>query len=609
MTPDKPILTSTDIRQRFLSYFEKRGHVLLPSAPLLPENDPSVLFNTAGMQPLVPYLLGAPHPSGSLRLASVQKCVRTNDIEEVGDNTHLTFFEMLGNWSLGDYFKKEALQWSYEFLTSREEGLGLDVRRLYVTVFEGDENAPKDTEAYAIWEKIFREAGLDPEKRIFYMDKSSNWWSAGDNGPSGPDSEMFYDVSGTLTEGLSREEFIAADERQDVVEIWNDVFMEYRTENGAVVEKLSAQNVDTGTGLERAVTVAQGKRNVYETDLFQPILAAIASRTSSPNDRAARIIADHLRAVTFLIGDGAMPSNTDQGYIVRRLLRRSVRLADRLGMPAGSLAEIAGGIIEQYRIPYPVLGEKSEQIVAAVAAEEEKFRRTLERGMRELEKRLSKGALSGKDAFDLFTTYGFPVELTEEIAREKGQSVDKEEFERVFKEHQDLSRTASAGKFKGGLAGDSPKITALHTSTHLMLAALRKELGTNVHQAGSNITEERTRFDFTYPEKVSREVLDRVEAYVNEAIQASAEVKTVVMPKAEAQAAGVEGSFWEKYPEAVTVYQVEGPDGTVYSRELCGGPHVKNTSDIAVFGRFRIAKEEASSAGVRRVKGVLESAG
>jgi alanyl-tRNA synthetase len=355
------------------------------------------------------------------------------------------------------------------------------------------------------------------------------------------------------------------------------------------------------------VTVAQGKRSVYETDLFQPTLSAIRERSKQTDERASRIIADHLRASVFLVGDGALPSNTDQGYIVRRLLRRSIRLSDRLQMPQGTLSEIAAVLIDQYQIPYPVLGEKREQIISVILEEETKFRRTLEKGLRLLEKRLADGVLSGKDAFELFSTYGFPLEMTKEIALERGMTIDERSYQAELEKHQALSRSAAQGKFKGGLADHSEKVTAFHTATHLMLAALRQELGPDVHQAGSNITEERTRFDFTYPSKVDRDVLDRVEKYVNEAIEAGAQVKTTVMPKSAAQAAGVEGSFWEKYPDQVTVYQVEGPDGRVYSQELCGGPHVENTRSIGAFGRFRIAKEEASSAGVRRVKGIFEA--
>lgn len=621
-------MTGNEVRKRFLEFFKNRGHTIVPSSSLVPENDPSVLFNTAGMQPLVPYLMGQPHPSGSKRIVNSQKCVRTNDIEEVGDNTHLTFFEMLGNWSLGDYFKEEAITWSYEFLTSKEEGLGLDPRRLYVTVFEGDENAPRDEEAYGIWKRIFENEGLDPDRRIFFMDAESNWWSPGDNGPCGPDSEMFYDVSGTLTGGLTHEEFIAADERQDIVEIWNDVFMEYQKKDGNVVGKLENQNVDTGSGLERIVGVVQGKDNVFDTDLFTPILECIEQLKTQENGRAARIIADHMRAAVFLIADGVAPSNTDQGYILRRLIRRSVRYATTLGIPPGSLAKLVSVIATHYGTAYPAVREKEASITAVIDAEEEKFRTTLEKGLKQFKKISLKITLpskkvegkavldrsgkptmekqiSGKNAFELFTTYGFPIELTEEIAREEGMTVDLKSFEKLMDEHRDLSRSGAEQKFKGGLADHSEKVVQYHTATHLMLAGLRRELGDGIHQAGSNITGERLRFDFTHGEKVDRETLDRVEDFVNNAISAGATVSTEVMEKDSAHSdATVEGSFWEKYPDQVTVYTITAPDGTVYSRELCGGPHVTNTSEIE--GVFKIKKEESSSAGVRRIKAVLE---
>lgn len=580
--------------------------MVIPSASLVPENDPSVLFNTAGMQPLVPYLMGLPHPSGSQRLVNSQKCVRTNDIEEVGDSTHLTFFEMLGNWSLGDYFKQDAIRWSYEFLTSSKDGLGLDPQRLYVTVFEGDQNAPRDEEAYTIWKDLMTGAGLDPDRRIFFLGAQDNWWSPGDNGPCGPDTEMFYDVTGKLTEGLTKQEFLRASDQQQVVEVWNDVFMEYEKKDGKIVGKLKNQNVDTGSGLERVTVVVQGKDNVYDTDIFQPMMQRIQSlaNPSSQNTlQAQRITADHLRSALFLIADGVTPSNTDQGYILRRLIRRMIRYADLLGIQENKLLELVPVVVEQYQTAYPNLASQPEHITQVISQEEQKFRKTLTKGIKEFEK-LSAQDISGHDAFILFSTYGFPLELTAELAKEKGIQVDTDAFQKEMAQHQALSRTSSAGKFKGGLANATEKTTQLHTATHLMLAALRKYLGSDIHQAGSNITEERTRFDFTYPKKVDRAVLDQVEAYVNEAISKKCDMVTQVMHKEEAKASGVEGSFWEKYPEQVTVYMVKCTDGTVYSRELCGGPHVKNTSEIR--GLFKITKEEASSAGVRRIKAVLQ---
>jgi len=621
-------MSGNEVRQRFLEFFTKRGHVAIPSASLVPENDPSVLFNTAGMQPLVPYLMGQPHPTGSKRIVDAQKCVRTNDIDEVGDNTHLTFFEMLGNWSLGDYFKEEAINWSFEFLTSTKEGLGLDSSRLYVTVFEGDANAPRDEEAYTIWKAIFEKEGLDPEKRIFFMDVESNWWSPGDNGPCGPDSEMFYDVSGTLTKGLTRKEFIAADNRQDVVEIWNDVFMEYEKKDGVIVGKLANQNVDTGSGLERVVGVVQGKNNVFDTDLFLPLLEEINVLKSQTNIRAERIIADHARAAVFLIGDGVTPSNTDQGYILRRLLRRSVRHADSIGLPAGNLKTLGKIVIRMYGDHYKNLEERKSIILDTIGTEEEKFRDTLENGLKQFNKvelqihlqskevegkkiidtkkePETRRAINAQNAFNLFTTYGFPIELTEEIATEKGLVVDKKGFQKLMEEHRKISRAGAEQKFKGGLADHSEKVVQYHTATHLLLAGLRKELGKDVHQAGSNITGERLRFDFTHSEKVERGTLDKIEEFVNNVILSHANVTIEVVDKHVAREdATIEGSFWEKYPEKVNVYTITGPDGTVYSRELCGGPHVDNTVEIK--GTFKITKEESSSAGVRRIKAILE---
>lgn len=620
-------MSGNEIRKRFLAFFEKRDHKIVPSAPLVPENDPTVLFNTAGMQPLVPYLMGQPHPTGSKRIADSQKCVRTNDIEEVGDNTHLTFFEMLGNWSLGDYFKEDAIKWSFEFLTSKEEGLGLDAKRLYVTVFQGDDNAPRDEEAYEIWKTIFTENGMDPDKRIFFMDADSNWWSPGDNGPCGPDTEMFYDVTGTLTEGMTRDEFIAADDRQDVVEIWNDVFMEYEKTDGKVTGKLAAKNVDTGSGLERIAAMVQGKSNVFETDLFTPITDKIKELATNEDGKAVRIIADHMRASTFLLSDSVTVSNTDQGYILRRLLRRSVRQSDKLGIPVGSLSQIAAVVINNYGEAYPNLESKKDHIIEAINAEEEQFRKTLENGLKQFNKlelqvhvttkeidgkkvidkdsATTKKAISAKNAFDLFTTYGFPIELTEEIAAEKGLIVDRKGFDALMEEHREKSRAGAAGKFKGGLADHSEKVVMYHTSTHLLLAALQHFLGDHVHQAGSNITAERLRFDFTHGEKVERETLDKIEEWVNDKIANGGEVTIETVPKTVAENdPTVEGSFWEKYPDTVNIYTMKLADGTIVSRELCGGPHVESLADIE--GTFKIKKEESSSAGVRRIKAVLE---
>lgn len=588
-------MTTSEIRKKYLEFFQGKNHVIIPSAPLVPENDPSVLFNTAGMQPLVPYLLGKPHPMGK-RIVDVQKCVRTGDIDDVGDDTHLTFFEMLGNWSLGDYFKKESITWSWEFLTDKK-WLGLSPNMLSVTVFEGDENAPRDEESADIWKSI----GM-PEDRIAYLPAEDNWWAAGPTGPCGPDTEIFYWVGEGAPTGNK------GSHPKEWMEIWNNVFMQYNRINEETLEKLPLPCVDTGMGLERTTVTLNGLKNVYDTDAFANVLEVIKTivGTEHYTERSGRIIADHIRSATHIIADGIVPKNVDQGYILRRLIRRAIREFYKMKYEKPVIAEIAQLYIAKFENIYTSVRDNATTILKELKHEEEKFRSTLSKGLREFERRIAHRSLSGKDAFDLFSTYGFPLEMTQEIAKEHGVEIDAAVFREEFKKHQDLSRTASAGKFKGGLADHSAKVTAFHTATHLMLAGLRKELGEGVHQAGSNITEERTRFDFTYREKVPREILDRVEKYVNQAILSQASVSTVVMDKEAAKKEGVEGSFWEKYPEKVTVYRVMAPDGTIYSQELCGGPHVVTTADIASFGTFKIIKEEASSAGVRRIKAVFE---
>ncbi len=591
------MIKTEDIRKRYLEFFKEKGHVIVPSAPLVPENDPSVLFNTAGMQPLVPYLLGKPHPVGK-RLADAQKCVRTGDIDDVGDDTHLTFFEMLGNWSLGDYFKEESIAWSWEFLTDAR-WLALDPKMISVTVFEGDANAPRDEESAAIWKSL----GM-PEERIAYLPAEDNWWAAGPTGPCGPDTEIFYWVGEGEPEGNK------GTHSKQWMEIWNNVFMQYNRIDAVTLEKLPQPCVDTGMGLERATVTLNGMKSVYETDAFADVLSAIRDIVGADryDERSGRIIADHLRAATHIISDGVVPKNVDQGYILRRLIRRAIREFYKMGYEEPAVATIAKLFIGKFKDVYAPVAANEEKILSELSREEEKFARTLAQGIREfdkLTKDLSGKIIDGRAAFTLFDTYGFPFEMTKELASERELSVDEAGFREAFQKHQDLSRTASEGKFKGGLADHSAKVTAFHTSTHLMLAGLRKELGDGVHQAGSNITEERTRFDFTHSEKVPRDVLDRVEVFVNTVIDAKAAVTTEVMDKEAARAAGIEGSFWEKYPDKVTVYRVIGPDGTVYSQELCGGPHVANTEEIGAFGRFKIGKEEASSAGVRRIKATL----
>lgn len=614
-------MTSSEIRSRFLEFFAKRGHAVIPSASLVPENDPSVLFNTAGMQPLVPYLLGQKHPAGT-RLADAQKCVRTNDIEEVGDNTHHTFFEMLGNWSLGDYFKKEAITWSYDLITSKEEGFGLDPKRLYVTVFEGDENAPRDTESAEIWKSL----GI-PEHRIYYLGADKNWWSPGDNGPCGPDTEMYYDVTPEGLGDMTLERFKAADDKQQVVEFWNDVFMEYEKKDGKVVGKLAQKNVDTGAGLERVVALIQGKKTAYETDLFDLIMHKLEDFTVSSDTRTKRIIADHIRTAVFLIGDGVTPSNTDQGYILRRLIRRAVRFADSLEMKHGSLYWLAGAVIEKYKEAYPNLLVHKEQIENEIDKEESKFRETLDKGMTELGKRLEKsGMLTGRDMFDLYQSFGFPPEVTKEVVGELSiqnedgtaapVAIEREaEFAELLKKHQETSRAGAGERFKGGLADHSPMSVKYHTATHMLHAVLRKVLGEHVFQKGSNITPERLRFDFSHGEKMTSEQIGEVERIINEAIDADYPVSWSEIPFEEAKSRGALGLFEDKYEPVVKVYQV-GPKNAgekEFSLEICGGPHVERTGELAldpVTGekklRFKIQKEEAVSAGVRRIKAVLE---
>lgn len=579
------LMNSSEIRKRFLDFFQKRGHAILPSASLVPENDPSVLFNTAGMQPLVPYLMGQTHPLGN-RLTSAQKCVRTGDIEEVGNHKNLTFFEMLGNWSLGSYFKEEAIEWSYEFLTSKEEGLGLDPKRLYVTVFEGDENAPRDLEAVEIWKKYI------PEHRIYFLPAKNNWWSPGDNGPCGPDTEMFYDVTEEGLGDMTHDEYVAADDKGDVIEIWNDVFMEYEKKEGKVIGKLSQKNVDTGSGLERITMLMQGKSNVYETDMFADVMAYIESHTKEYSLKSARIIADHIRASVFIMGDGVFPSNKDRGYILRRLMRRAMVQAEQSGLSDMDLQKIRSLFVEKYANAYPeVANETLDQLFVD---EMNKFRKTLALGMKEFEK--------GTDLFTLATTYGFPFELALELAEEKGMNVDTEDFKKKMEEHQEKSRTASAGMFKGGLANHNEQTVRLHTAHHLLLAALQTVLGESVHQRGSNITEERLRIDFSFDRKMTDEEKKQVEDLVNEKIKEGLNVVRKEMKRDDAMALGAEMEFGAKYPDMVSVYFIENHDGTPFSKEFCGGPHVTNTKEL---GHFTLQKEEAVSQGVRRIKGVL----
>lgn len=595
--------TTDDLRKKWLEFYKTKEHAIIPSAGVIPDNDPTALFHNSGMHPLVPYLMGEKHPLG-VRLANVQKCIRTGDIEEVGDATHLTFFEMLGNWSLGDYFKKEQIEWSFEFLT---QVLKLPLERLAVSVFEGDENAPRDDEAAAFWEK----AGI-PKNRIAYLDANENWWAKGETGPCGPDSEMFYWTG----EEPAPENYQETWEDPRWVEIWNDVFMQFNKKEDGSLENLPAQNVDTGMGLERTVAVLNGQKSVYETDAFMPILEKIATLSQKPEiannplgkteiHNSARIIADHLRSGTIILGDKIVPGNVDQGYILRRLLRRAIRHGRKIGVDENLCVPVAESVIAKLRVHYPELKNNQSFIFEELKREEEQFRKTLEKGEKQFQKVIKNcdKSVSGEIAFDLFQTYGFPLEMTVELAEENGLKVDEAGFKKAFEAHQAKSRAGSEKKFKGGLSRENIELeTALHSATHLMLAGLRNVLGDHVHQAGSNITAERLRFDFTHPEKVTREQLDQVEDFVNECIATNADVLLEEMTQAEAKERGVEGSFWEKYPDIVKVYTFIDSSGKVWSKELCGGPHVKNVKELV---KFKIKKEGSSSRGVRRIKAVL----
>ncbi len=577
-----------NIKDKYINFFVSKGHKQIPSAPVVPENDPSVLFNTAGMQPLIPYLMGQPHPYGT-RLCDYQKCLRTNDLDNIGDSYHHTFFEMLGNWSLGDYFKKEAITWSFEFLT---EVLNIPVERLAVTVFAGNDKIEFDKESYDTWISL----GI-PAERIAKTE-TDNFWIAGETGPCGPDTEMFYFRSDDEIPTV----FDPEDERW--VEIWNDVFMQYyKDENGNITE-LPKKNVDTGMGLERIVSVLEGTTDNYMSSVWKDVIEKICEITGLPyegNEESMRIIADHLRTAVFISADksGIKPSNTDQGYILRRLIRRAIRHARKLGLENNSNWEeqIALLIIEKYAPYYDELIENKNVVLEVLKNEKTKFERTLGKGLKEFEK-VSDKDLDGQTAFRLFDTYGFPIELTVELALEKGLKVDVEGFKQRFKEHQELSRTASQGKFKGGLSAGGEMQTKYHTATHLLNAALKVVVNKDVHQKGSNITEERMRFDFSCDHKLTDEEKVKTEELVNQWISEGLNVIVEEMSKEDAIASGAECMFIEKYPDIVTVYKI----GDV-SKELCGGPHVKNTNEL---GKFRIVKEEASSAGVRRIKAVLE---
>lgn len=594
-------LTSDELRQMYLDFFKSKGHAVIKSASLIPENDPTVLFTTAGMHPLVPYLLGEKHPAGT-RLTDVQKCVRTGDIDEVGDESHCTFFEMLGNWSLGDYFKKEAIAWSFEFLTD-EKWLGIDKDKLYFSCFAGDEDAPRDMEAYETW----RSMGV-ADDHIFFLPKENNWWGpAGVTGPCGPDTEMFIDTG----KPACGPECSPACDCGKYLEIWNDVFMEYNKQADGTFAPLEQKNVDTGMGLDRTIAILQGKKSVYETDVFAPIIAKIEELSGKKYEgadedtkKAFRIVADHIRCATFMIGDerGITPSNVDQGYVLRRLLRRAIRFAGKLGIAEGSLSQIARVVIGKYGHAYEELETNEQKILTEIEKEEERFQKTITQGLKEFEKvaaNLKEGdTIDGKSAFRLYDTFGFPIEFTLELADERGLKVDKEGFDKAFEHHQELSHAGAEQRFKGGLADTSEQTARLHTATHLLNAALRKLLSEDIVQKGSNITAERLRFDFNFDRKVERDELDKLEEYVNEAIAAGLDVVEEEMTVDEAKAQGAMGVFDSKYGELVKVYTIPG-----YSKEICGGPHAKNTAEL---GHFKIKKEQSSSAGVRRIKAVLD---
>ena len=584
-------MKAIEIRNKYLNFFKKNGHAVIPSAPLIPENDPSVLFTTAGMQPLVPYLLGETHPSGT-RLTDYQKCVRTNDIEEVGDNRHLTYFEMLGNWSLGDYFKEESVQMSYDFLTKE---LNIPAEKLSVTCFAGDEDCERDTITAECWKK----AGI-PEERIYFFGKDDNWWIAGEEGPCGPDTEMFYDTG----KQKCSEECNPSCGCGKYVEIWNNVFMEFFKDKEGKYTKLKQHNVDTGLGLERMTMLLQGKETPFETELFAPIMNKLSELQKNDNIASKRIVAEHLRSSMMITCDGGRPSNVDRGYILRRLIRRMIRHMNKLQISLDELSTLIDINVENLKELYPALETNRETIKTVILEEKDKFVKTLTKGEKEFIKEMEnvkyegKNILPGEVVFRLYDTYGFPPEVTEELATENGLKIDKKEFEKLFKEHQEKSRAGSEQKFKGGLSGSGEMETKYHTATHLLNAALRVVLGAHVHQRGSNITAERMRFDFSHPAKMTDEEKQKTEDLVNEWIKAAIPVEHKEMKKEDAIAQGAEAMFIEKYGDIVSVYKIGDK-----SLELCGGPHVSNTSEL---GHFKIKKEESSSSGIRRIKAILD---
>jgi alanyl-tRNA synthetase len=583
-------MDAATLKKKYLDFFKEKQHAVLSSSSLIPEHDPTVLFTTAGMHPLVPFLMGQPHPQGK-RVADVQKCIRTGDIDEVGDPHHLTFFEMLGNWSFGDYFKKEAIEWSFEFLTSKK-WLGFDVSQLHITCFAGDEDAPKDEEAASVWESL----GIS-EDRIYFLPKEDNWWGpAGTTGPCGPCTEMFIDT-GVDACGHDCDPSCSCGK---YFEIWNDVFMEYNKQEDGSFVPLSQKNVDTGMGVERTVAMLLGKKTVYETDAFIPILDAISARASKSDDKSLRVIADHIRASVFILGDehGVVPSNVDQGYILRRFIRRAVRHGRKMGIVDAFCAEIGKVIIDVNAKAWPELKKNAKHILAELAKEEETFASTLEKGIRKFEQMTSDGKIDSTEAFLLFQSYGFPIEMTEELAAEKDITVDVAGFYKEFEQHQETSRAGAEKRFKGGLGDHSEETRKLHTATHMLNEALKQVLGTrDIHQKGSNITPDRLRYDFNFDRKLTPEEKAKIEDLVNAKIKEGLAVSFEEMTVEEAQETGAEGAFAHKYGEKVFVYSIGD-----FSKEICGGPHVDSTSDL---GTFKIKKEESVAAGVRRIKAVL----
>lgn len=585
-------MKTKEIRELFLKHFEENGHNIIESAKVIPDGDSSVLFTTAGMQPLVPYLMGKEHPKGN-KLADYQKCIRTNDIEEVGDNRHLTFFEMLGNWSLGAYFKEDAIRLSYDFLINK---LGIDPKRLSVTVFEGDNDAPRDMVAFDAWRKV----GI-PEDRIFFFGKEDNWWIAGDTGPCGPDTEIFFDTRKDTK--CTNTNCNPSCDCGRFIEIWNNVFMEYYKDENGNYSKLEKQNVDTGMGLERISMLMQGKETPFELEMFEPVMTYLSENSTNDLIESRRIVSEHLRTSSIIIADGGMPSNVDSGYILRRLIRRSIRHIRKLGIDLENLTDIINLVIDSNSMLYSELEENKERIINVIVAEKDKFLKTLVRGEKEFEKLVEKKKINeskqmlAEDAFKLYETYGLPIEITAELASELEIDIDTKKLDELFKNHQEKSRQGSEKKFKGGLANTNEQTVKYHTATHLLHKALQIVLGDHATQRGSNITEERLRFDFNNEEKVTKEQLEEVERIVNEKIKEGLVVTNSEMTVEEAKAIGAMGLFTNKYEDVVSVYSIGD-----FSIEICGGPHVTNTN---VLGKFKIEKEEASSKGVRRIKAKL----